>query len=71
MQTARVLQATFRELLSSLHIESLIEGNMTAAEAESLLGVVRKSFSGQSLPITERPVDQVAHIPPGSAFLIR
>jgi len=69
--TLITLQSFMGELLGLVHVEALIEGNVTSEEAATLASSVLELLPGDRLSIAERPKDSIAHIPAGSSYLFR
>ena len=54
-----------------MHVEALMQGNLSAEEAVALAGAVRESLPGKPLAADERAVEKVAALPEGSSSLLR
>ena len=65
------LQAHLERLLACVHVEALMQGNLSAEEAVELAGAVRKVLPGEPLLADERAVEEVAALPEGSSSLLR
>lgn len=65
------LQAHLERLLARVHVEALMQGNLSAEEAVALAGAVRKTLPGEPLLADERAVEEVAALPDGSSSLLR
>ncbi|KAK9808961.1 hypothetical protein WJX72_007074 [[Myrmecia] bisecta] len=69
--TLEQLQGFLPTVLGQLHIETLVHGNLTAAEARQLAQGVLGLLSQAQLPVAERPTDRVVALEPRSSYLIR
>ena len=58
-------------LLSGLHIEVLLHGNIAAAEAEQLARQLHTTLGGTSLAADARPVERCRQLPKGCSMLNR
>lgn len=65
------MQDFFRKSLQQLHVEALVEGNLTQEEASQLLRDVVGLLKAAPLSAAARPVDQIAQLPEGKSFLIK
>lgn len=70
--TPEDMQAFLQELLSpGLHMEVLLHGNVTAAEAEKLARSVHTSLGCGLLQASSRPIDQTLRLPSDLELLHR
>ncbi|KAK9820983.1 hypothetical protein WJX81_000873 [Elliptochloris bilobata] len=69
--TLDALRAHLERLLARVHVEALVQGNLCADEARALAHAVRGALPGAPLLSSERPVEEVAALPDGSALLLR
>ena len=65
------VQAFLPSLLSILHIEALLHGNITAEEARRLAWQVHEVLGGSTLGADQRLVDRTVQLPKGTAFVHR
>ena len=65
------MQAHLERLLARVHVEALMQGNLSAEEAVALAGAVREALPGKPLLADERAVEEVAALPEGSSSLLR
>ena len=64
-------QAHLERLLARVHVETLMQGNLSAGEAVALARAVREALPGKPLAADERAVEEVAALPEGSSLLLR
>lgn len=65
------MQDYLAQLLKEVHIELLLEGNVTLQQASDLARQVAKRLPSKPLPISERPKQQIAEIPEDKCYLLR
>ena len=66
-----VLQAFLVQLLEVLHVEVLLEGKHSTDEARNLADLAVKALGSRPLPISGRPIQDMAELPEGCSYLLR
>lgn len=64
-------QAHLGRLLARVHVEALMQGNLSAADAAELAEAVCAALPGAQMAAAERPVEEVAVLPEGHSLLLR
>lgn len=64
-------QAHLGRLLARVHVEALMQGNLSAADATELAEAVCEALPGAQMAAAERPVEEVAVLPEGHSLLLR
>lgn len=65
------MQEMLAGLIEDVHIELLLEGNISAEEACELAHGLSQELPGMRLPISMRLQEQVALIPKGHSIILR